>query len=184
LLDIFAGGNFVAMIPPRIALGFVLCVAATGLVAGVLAQSDPKPLSPSGVLPAHDPSDILFRRAPTGLSSRSIVFSLATNLHLAFDAKLLRTHTVWEGAALNLFGSPFNNTAARFICDFAGTLLWGNVPVHPWELARPDGNGFNLASTRFLGVSTKGNQCTFLFELSPIAAVEVRETPRNEIKLA
>ena len=162
---------------PVLAPRYLLCAFVTfllpiGGVLGDLAQSGAVP-------PLRDAPDLPFRRAPMGLSSRSIVVSLTTNLHLAFDAKLLRTHTVWEGAPLNLYGPPFNNTATRFICDFTGNLLWGNLPVQPWELAHPDGNGFDLSNTRFLGVSTKGDLCSFLYELSSDAGtpVAVRETP-------
>src|SRR5436190_22858175 len=42
----------------------------------------------------RDPPDQLFRRAPMSESARSIVIPLGTNLHWAFDAQLLRTHTV------------------------------------------------------------------------------------------
>lgn len=166
----------------RTAFGFALFVSAMLLVADVVAQPDPRAVRPAGVMPAHDPSDIPFRRAPMGLGSRSIVVSLATNLHLAFDAKLLRTHTVWEGPPLNLYGPPFNGTATRFICDFTGRLLWGNLPIEPWKFARPGGSGFDLANTRFLGMSTKGGQSSFLYELIPAVGspIHVRETPRVE----
>src|SRR5439155_12515521 len=95
------------------------------------------------------------------------------------DAKLLRTHTVWEGAPLNLYGPPFNDSANRFICDFTGNLLWGNLPVQPWELTDSRGTGFDQANTRFLGVSTAGGQTSFLYELIPSAGtpVRVQETP-------
>jgi hypothetical protein len=123
--DIFVGLKFVTMTAPfRNAFGFALFVSAMVLVADVVAQSETKAAKLFGVAPAHDPPDIPFRRAPMGLSSRSIVVSLATNLHLAFDAKLAVTHSVWEGAPLNLYGPPFNDSANRFICDFTGNLLW------------------------------------------------------------
>lgn len=148
----------------------------------LVAQPASNLARPSGVEPAHDAPDIPFRRAPMGLSSRSIVVSLATNLHLAFDARLLQTHTVWEGAPLNLYGPPFTGTATRFICDFTGTLLWGNLPDPPWEQDRSDGSGYDSANGRFLGVSTTGGRTIFLYELIPAAGapVRVRETPRVE----
>src|SRR5881394_3607308 len=55
----------------------------------------------------RDPPDQPFRRAPMSESSRSIVIPLATNVHWAFDAQLLRTHTVWAGPGLNLRGPPY-----------------------------------------------------------------------------
>jgi glucose/arabinose dehydrogenase len=167
----------------RNAFGLVLCVSAIGIVADAAAQSAAQPARPSGVAPAHDPPDIPFRRAPMGLSSRSIVVSLATNVHLAFDATLLRTHTVWEGAPLNLYGPPFNNTATRFICDFTGKLLWGNLPIQAWQVAREDGGGFfGWPETRFSGVSTVGGSTSFLYDLFPVVGtvVRVQETPLAE----
>jgi hypothetical protein len=161
--------------------GFLLFVGALALETGVRAQSQSQPAKLAGVTPAHDPADIPFRRAPMGPSSRSIVVSPATNLHLAFDARLLRTHTVWEGAPLNLYGPPFNNTATRFICEFSGAPLWENLPTRPWEIARAEG-GFETVKSRFRGVSTRNGQTGFLYELFPAsgASVQVTETPRLE----
>ena len=169
-------------LPPRLASVFALVALALAPGADVVAQSAANSAKPSGVRPVHDPPGMPFRRAPMGLSSRSIVVSLATNLHLAFDATLLRTHTVWEGSPLNLYGPPFNNTATRFICDFTGNLLWGSLPIHSWELPRPRGDGFDLANHRFLGVSTKDSNTSFLYELITAmgAPVRVLETPQLE----
>src|SRR5204863_4410386 len=79
----------------------------------------------------RDPPDQPFRRAPMAESSRSIVIPLATNLHLAFDAQLLRTHVVWAGAGLNLRGPPYTGEKSPFLCDFSGAVLWNNPPVFP-----------------------------------------------------
>ena len=136
-------------------------------------------------LPKHDPPDMPFRRAPMGLSSRSIVVSAATNLHLAFDARLLRTHTVWAGESLNLFGPPYSGSANRFICDFTGTRLWGNPPFFPWSVDPSGENDFREAppGSDFKGISTKGGVTTFIYHV----AVEdrkpfrVHETSRSEV---
>src|SRR5690349_8732266 len=77
-------------------------------------KTDQKPV------PKHDPADQLFRRAPMSAATRSVVIPLATNLHLAFDPELLRTHAVWMGNGLNLFGPPYHGSSDRFICDFDG----------------------------------------------------------------
>jgi len=155
-------------------------VAVTGLDTAVVAQF--QAARPSNVTPVHDAPDIPFRRAPMGPSSRSIVVSLTTNLHLAFDAHLLRTHTVWEGVPLNLYGPPFNNTATRFICDITGSPLWASLPRQPWETGRPDGGRFEVAESRFLGVSTRNGPTSFLYELLPAsdAPAQVQEMPRCE----
>ncbi|MBM3834349.1 MAG: hypothetical protein FJ403_13985 [Verrucomicrobia bacterium] len=140
------------------------------------------PVRAAGALAVRDPLDIPFRRAPMGRSSRSIVVSLTTKIHLAFDARQLRTHTVWEGAPLNLYGPPSNGTATRFVCDFTGDLIWEDLSPQPWEFLRPGGSGFDTAKSRFLGVSTKGGQTSFLYEVVPSSGTttHVRETPRLE----
>ena len=168
--------------PVRSGLGVVRILLAVAFIMGGLAQPDFAAAGRSDVVAAHDPPDIPFRRAPMAISSRSIVVSLETNVHLAFDAELLRTHTVWEGAPLNLYGPPFNGTAARFVCDFSGNRLWGNLPVQPWQFARQSGDGFDSADSRFLGVSTTSGQTHFLYELIHASAppVRIRETPRME----
>ena len=92
------------------------------------ADAHPAP----AVVASHDPADLPFRRAPMAQSGRSIVVPLATNLHLAFDAQLLRTHTVWRGESLNLYGPPYTGTSARFVCDFSGARQWGSLQRSPW----------------------------------------------------
>jgi glucose/arabinose dehydrogenase len=165
----------------RVALRLALYVLTTPFVLLPVPRSQAQSLRAS-VAPAKDSADIPFRRVPMGSASRSIVVSLATNLHLAFDATLLRTHTVWEGESLNLYGPPFNGSATRFICDFTGNPLWEHLPIQPWELERAVGAGFNTANARFVGVSTQGGKTSFLYELLPVAGVpiKVRETPRFE----
>ena len=113
-------------------------------------------------------------------SSRSIVVPLATNLHLAFDAQLLRTHTVWLGDSLNLFGPPYTGTATRFVCDFTGTRLWGSLARSPWSFdAAAEDTG---PLTRFKGHSTFGGATAFVYELYPPgdSPVSVIESPRLE----
>ena len=169
-------------IPVRKFCGVVRFLLTVAFFIGGLVQSDFAADGRSGVVAAHDPPEIPFRRAPMAMSSRSIVVSLATNVHLAFDTELLRTHTVWEGASLNLYGPPFNGSAARFVCDYSGDLLWGNLPILPWHHARQNGGGFESANSRFLGVSTTGGRTHFLYELIQAASppVRIRETPRME----
>lgn len=114
-------------------------------------------------------------------SSRSIVVPLATNLHLAFDAQLLRTHTVWQGDSLNLFGPPYTGTATRFVCDFTGPRLWGSLARNPWtfDAVAADTDG---PLTRFKGHSTLGGAHAFVYELYPPgdSHVPVIESPRLE----
>ena len=114
-------------------------------------------------------------------ASRSLVIPLATNLHLAFDAQLLRTHTVWQGDSLNLFGPPYTGTATRFVCDFTGTRLWGSLARSPWtfDAVAADTDG---PLTRFKGHSTVCGAAAFVYELYPPgdSPVAVIESPRLE----
>jgi len=164
-----------------------LQVAGTALATLLLAVSasaqTPAPVpKPAPAVPAfHDPSDLPFRRAPMAQSGRSIVVPLTTNLHLAFDAQLLRTHTVWRGDSLNLYGPPYNGTSTRFVCDFTGTRLWGGLARSPWvfDAVAADTPG---PLTRFAGHSTAGGATAFVYELYPPgdAPVAVIESPRLE----
>src|SRR5207237_1177329 len=106
--------------------------AALWIAAALLASDLP---GRAATTPRRDPPDQPFRRAPMAESSRSIVIPLATNLHLAFDAQLLRTHAVWAGAGLNLRGPPYTGEKSPFLCDFSGGVLWNNPPVFPWSAA-------------------------------------------------
>ncbi len=151
------------------------------LAANAFAQNSPLNTPPASVPAFHDPSDLPFRRAPMAQSGRSIVVPLATNLHLAFDAQLLRTHTVWRGDSLNLYGPPYNGTSTRFVCDFTGTRLWGNLQRSPWIF---DAGAADVPAplTRFLGHSTAGGATAFVYELHPPGdpSVNVIESPRLE----
>ena len=172
---------------PVVALALA-CVSLPDAAAQVDAKQARAPVV---VTPAHDPPDMPFRRAPMGLASRSIVVPLATNVHLAWDAKLLRTHTVWEGESLNLYGPPFNGTATRFICQPGGLDSWGGEQRLPWNVQRK----LPLTSTvllqevdlkppqaRFLGVLLANGTPTFAYEIGEgtQSHVRVRETPRLE----
>ncbi len=156
-------------------MAFLFCLTLLAV-----AQSSPKTAVPADV-PAYDSADISFRRAPMAQSSRSIVVPLATNLHLAFDAQLLRTHTVWQGQSLNLFGPPYTGTSTRFVCDFTGTRLWGSLARSPWvfDAVAADADG---PLTRFKGHSTAHGAASFVYELYPPgdAPVAVIESPRLE----
>src|SRR5688572_18722178 len=90
---------------------------ATGIFAAALISAGGAEVK---ITPRHDPIDQLFRRAPMAESARSIVVNLATNLHAAFDTERGRIHTIWKGGPLNLWGPPYSNAKAPFICDFEG----------------------------------------------------------------
>src|SRR2546430_17138191 len=102
-------------------------------------------------------------------SSRTVVIALATNLPLAFDAHLLRTHTVWTGAGLNLLGPPYTGQKSPFLCNFNGETLWGNPPVFPWRIGRQaQKDQFQRPeSAHFKGISTKGGAGPLMYEPAP-----------------
>jgi glucose/arabinose dehydrogenase len=159
-------------------MGFVLVTPT--------ASAQPTTKSTPAVTPAHDPPDMPFRRAPMGLSSRSIVLSLATNLHLAWDPALLRTHTVWEGEPLNLYGPPFNGTATKFVCDFRGKRLWGNPPMFSWSLAAPLATNSQASAMtgRFLGLNDKNGVVTFNYDVVTDQGhfARIHESPRLAVE--
>jgi glucose/arabinose dehydrogenase len=176
----------------RLALGgIVTSFLCHALLAGAADAPDKKPKSDKpkvkvAMPPRHDPPDIPFRRAPMSNALRSVIIPLATNLHLAFDTELLRTHTVWQGETLNLWGTPYHGGKDRFYCDFNGKVLWTNAPVFAWAVGG-DAPPTSLPTTRppwarFTGTSTKGGQTTLTYELQTGAGktVRIHETPRLE----
>lgn len=108
---------------------FILSVAAPEAVYAQAAKAKSAP-----VIPHYDPPDQPFRMAPMPQSTRSIVVPLATNLHLAFDTALLRTHTVWSGRGLALLGPQHGLPKSPFISTNDGTVLWTMPPVFPWAV--------------------------------------------------
>ena len=157
----------------------------TLVACALLAQFRQSHLAAAVANPKRDPIDQPFRRAPMAESSRSIVIPLATNLHLAFDAQLLRTHTVWTGAGLNRLGHPYTGQKSPFLCNFNGQTLWGNPPVFPWRIGRrAQKDPFERPeSARFEGTSTKGGAITLMYELAMEQgkAVQIFEAPRREM---
>ncbi len=115
------------------------------------------------------------------VAARSVVFPLATNVHLAFDTETLRSHTAWRGPALNLHGAAYDGAAGRFLADFTGESLFTNPPLFPWAGGKPARNILTdfPSKPRFLGLSTRSGVTTLMYEL-PLDAeetVRVHETP-------
>ncbi|MFA6543498.1 MAG: hypothetical protein WCS99_03680 [Limisphaerales bacterium] len=114
-------------------------------------------------------------------AARSVIIPLATNIHIAFDTEMLRTHTAWRGPGLNLHGAPYDGAAGRFLADFTGDTLFSNPPFFPWAGGRQARNILTdfPSKPRFLGISTRGGVTTLVYEL-PLDAgesVRVHETP-------
>ncbi|NBV21773.1 MAG: hypothetical protein EBS05_07605 [Proteobacteria bacterium] len=131
------------------------------------------------VTPYYDPPDQPFRMAPMPQSTRSIVVPLATNLHLAFDTALLRTHTVWSGKGLALLGPQFGLPKAPFISTNDGTVLWTMPPVFPWAVGKlPEKDETKLpAGARFLGVAQSKDSTAILYEIrAGDETVRIRES--------
>lgn len=119
--------------------------------------------------PFVDPNDLLVRMAPMAKSSRSLVINLSTNLRLAFDAQNLRTHTVWKGAGLKLYGPGYHGAKRPFICKPNGDQLWGNPPTPMWALLQekdvPSSKSGTPVKTQYLGYSTRGGRASVLYQL-------------------
>ena len=86
------------------------------------------------IVPSFDPPGQPFRRAPMAWSSRSIAIPLGSDVHIAFDSKLMRTHTAWKGKGLALYGPTYSNTKDPHICQVDGEILWQNPPFFPWSV--------------------------------------------------
>ncbi|MFM8470319.1 MAG: PQQ-dependent sugar dehydrogenase, partial [Limisphaerales bacterium] len=121
------------------------------------AQATKAKAAAAPVTPHYDAPDQPFRMAPMPQSTRSIVVPLATNLHLAFDTALLRTHTVWSGKGLALLGPQYGLPKSPFISTNDGTVLWTMPPVFPWAVGKqplkyttnlPEGCAFMHLRTR------------------------------------
>lgn len=148
---------------------FLLITLLTSCII-VTAEEEPAKPAKQGPVgpPKHDPDDQPFRRAPMAAATRSVVIPLSSNLNVAFDAALLRTHIAWQGGPLNLYGPPYHGSSDRFICDFEGQPLWKTPQSFPWSAgsAPPSTTTTQLpGETRFKGVSSKGDQTRVMYEL-------------------
>jgi glucose/arabinose dehydrogenase len=118
----------------------------------------------------HDPADQLFRRAPMAESARSVVVSLETNLHAAFDTELGRVHTIWRGGPLNLWGPPYSNSKSPFICDFEGERVYTFPKFSPWFA------GSTQLAVNFRGIRSEGGLAKFEYDIvtegNPVRVVE------------
>ena len=114
-------------------------------------------------------------------ASRSIAIALTTNLHVGFDAQLLRTHTASAGPSLNLFGPPYHAAKSPFLCTFDGPVLWTMPPLCPWTVEKESTNDLPNPplGSRFRGLSTKGGNVTLIYDvgIAADATVRVHEQP-------
>jgi len=124
-----------------------------------------------------------FTRAAMTNAPRSVVVSLATNLHVAFDVKTLRWHTAWSGAKLSMTGYQFGLSAHPF-ASFNGDVLWSMPAACPWRAGeRPsDPVSRDSPGSDFRGVSTKGGMATLLYDvgLQDNQLIRIHESPRVE----
>ena len=154
---------------------FILSVTTPEAVHAQAAKAKAAP-----VIPHYDPPDQPFRMAPMPQSTRSIVVPLATNLHLAFDTALLRTHTVWSGKGLALLGPQYGLPKSPFISTNDGTVLWTMPPVFPWAVGKkPEKPSASLPEgARFFAVNSWPTPTAFVHELrAHERTLRIRETP-------
>jgi glucose/arabinose dehydrogenase len=158
-------------------LRFTVAAAALLCCSTLPAAEQSKQTEPA--VPKHDPVGQPFRMAPMSVATRSVVIPLSTNVHLAFDAERLRTHTVWVGESLNLYGPPYHGSSDRFMCDFDGKTLWTTPQLFPWsagKLSKTDPESVP-ASARFKGIETKNGNVTLHYEVpAGDGTVSVKET--------
>jgi glucose/arabinose dehydrogenase len=130
----------------------------------------------------RDPGDQPFRAAPMAESSRSIAISVRTNLHLAFDAHLLRFHTAWEGPGLNLYGPPYSGDKTPYLATVPGEVLWTLPPLFPWSAETQAEDVATLPpGTKFNGISTKAGKTSLLYQITLSGeTIQVLETPEAE----
>ncbi len=133
-------------------------------------------------IPKRDPADQPFRRGPMAQSSRSIAIPLAPDLHIAFDARLLRTHTAWKGPSLNLLGTPYHGAKSPFLCTFDGETLWTMPPFCPWNVTIPTAEYQSEPPTGsdFKGLSMQDGLVTLTYAVAAGhgEVISIRETPR------
>jgi len=125
-----------------------------------------------------------FWRVPMSAASRSIAIDLGPGHHLAFDVKLLRTHTAWEGPRLPQVGMPFNGQSGATIRLVPGTVLWETPPWCPWSVGSiPHGvSNAPPAGSDFRAVSTKGGRVTLQYDIAASVdqRVRIHESARTE----
>ncbi|HSH96113.1 MAG TPA: hypothetical protein VK968_18350, partial [Roseimicrobium sp.] len=141
-----------------------LLIPASAADATPAKVAKPKP----ELRPRKDPADIAFRRAPMASATRSILIPLSTNLHVAFDTENLNTHAAWAGDSPNLWGSVYHISKDRFYIDYDGRTLWSQPGVFPWKSRKLEKEGFtnSIPKGRFLGISTKDDATTVVYELT------------------
>lgn len=117
---------------------------------------------------AADPTKSIMRYTPMQEAPRSIHVPLSTNLHLVFDAELLRIHTAWTGDGLKVNGTPHTGSKTPFLSTVQGTSFHTTPPLCGWSTGSqpsyyqdqlPDG-------TRYRGMRTVDGNPSFLFDLA------------------
>tara|TARA_Y100001934_G_scaffold265646_1_gene344060 strand:- start:17019 stop:19346 length:2328 start_codon:yes stop_codon:yes gene_type:complete len=130
--------------------------------------------------PRFDSPDIPFRMAPMPATSRSIAVSLSSNLHLAFDTELCRTHTVWQGKGLHLLGPQYSMAKRPFISTNDAPVVWTMPPMPTWSADEPGNGNEKRLQARYRAVSSKGGFTTFMYNLEVGGeTVNVHETPQH-----
>ena len=122
-----------------------------------------------------DPSDRPFRYAPMTEGSRSLHLPLSKDLHAAFDTTLLRLHTVWKGAGLELHGPPFTGKKTPFLSRIRGEILFKNHALPSWTGGPRPSLASGLAG-EYLGHDLGGSGVTLRYQIqAPGGWVKVTE---------
>ena len=158
-----------------------LYLTALLIAATLSAATKQKPQTPS-VKPRFDGPDVPFRMAPMPPASRSVSVSVLPDLHLAFDTENCRFHTAWSGKGLHLLGPQYSFAKRPFISTNAPGVLWTMPPWPSWSEADPS-EKLDPVNPKYHGISTRGGNTTFLYDLLSTRAgnVRIRETPRGAI---
>lgn len=119
------------------------------------------------IVPMFDPPGQPFRRAPMARSSRSIAIPLGSDVHIAFDSKLMRTHTAWKGKGLALYGPPYSDTKEPHISQVDGEVLWHNPPFFPWSFGDLTSHDPFEASagSDFKAIKAKGGDTVLIYQV-------------------
>ena len=152
---------------------FLILISLAGALCDATATASDTAITPGALV--RDQFPWSFARVTMAGTPRSIAIPLATNLHVAFDVKMLRVHTAWAGSKVALAGYQFGQGATS-LASFNGTVLWTMPPVCPWQAGArhmvpapepPTGSDYR-------GISTKGGGVTLLYDVAESTGRVVR----------
>lgn len=142
------------------------------LCFGALPLSHAAEITPG--VPIRDQYPGLFTRTAMPGVPRSIGIPLTSNVHVAFDARLLRIHTAWMGKPVKLAGYVTGGNSDA-LSKINGDILWQTPAECPWTVVEPA----HQPTNHFRGISTKSGHATLLYDVGDQRGlIRVHETPR------